>query len=111
MQPGNGLSIPSLSPPGNFADGLAFVVVGGRTGYIDQKGKFVVNPQYDTGSFDGGFYDGYAVFSSGSKFGFIDTKGRVVVEAKFLAASHFSDGLAPVNTDDGGDSSTERARW
>ena len=33
--------------------------------------------------------------------GFIDTKGRVVTDAKFLAAAHFSDGLAAVKTEDG----------
>jgi len=35
-------------------------------GYIDSKGKFAVNPQYDFGD---EFYEGLAVFTSGAKMG------------------------------------------
>jgi hypothetical protein len=87
---------PQFEYAGNFADGLAPVIVGGRFGYADQKGKFVINPQYD---FGGEFYEGYAIFANAGKWGIIDTKGRVK-DAKFTR-NHFSDGLAPVQTEDG----------
>ena len=99
---------PQFESAHDFADGLAQVTVGGRWGYIDQRGKFVVNPQYWSGH---QFSEGYAGFSSDSKtWGFIDTTGRVVVPAKFgvdtpvvstSCVGPFSEGLAPVFTEEG----------
>ena len=102
-----------------FKGGLASVAVAGRWGFIDQKGKFVINPQYDG---VGSFSEGYAVVETGrgsipgcpycSKYGFIDRKGQVVVEARFAQRPNatggisspvfdFSEGLAAVKTDSG----------
>ena len=90
---------PQFESAWSFADGLAPVLVGGRWGYVDQKGRFVINPQYD---FGGEFVEGLAIFmSSGRKMGFIDTKGHVVSDARFLGVDNFSEGLAPVKTEDG----------
>jgi len=98
IQLASGSSIPSSNERATSPTGLLRWLSGGRMGYIDSKGKFAVNPQYDFGD---EFYEGLAVFTSGAKMGFIDTKGRVVTDARFLAAAHFSDGLAAVKTEDG----------
>ena len=98
MQLVNGSSIPSSNGRATSPTALLRWLSEGEWVTSIQKGKFVVNPQYD---FADEFYEGLAVFTSGGKLGFIDTKGRVVVDAKFLAAGHFSDGLAPVKTEDG----------
>jgi hypothetical protein len=36
----------ALSSPGPFCEGLARVEIGGRWGYIDKAGKFVINQQF-----------------------------------------------------------------
>jgi len=83
--------------PETSQTGLRRSSVGRRTGYIDEKGKFVVNPQYDQGN---EFNDGYASFANGGKWG-----SSIRREKKFAPQSssgwNFSDGLAPTQTEDG----------
>ena len=63
-----------------------------RYGYVDHKGKMVINPQ---------FYEAY-IFSDGlalvkdkeGKYGYIDKKGKMVINNEFKGATGFSEGLA-----------------
>jgi hypothetical protein len=99
---------PQFETVGYFADGLAPVRVGDQTGYIDKVGRFVVNPQFSVQSYE--FSEGYAVvgmyFQTGPqsrthKVDYIDTKGRILADWKFQAVGNFSDGRAPVKTENG----------
>lgn len=84
-----------------FSDeGLAFVVgEDGLGGYIDKRGRFVIDPIYDTGSI---FKFGFAAVSRNGRYYYINRLGNKAVNADFLYAGAFADcGLAKVVTDDG----------
>ena len=59
----------------NFSNGFAVVSSGGKVGYIDKGGKYIINPQYD--NLDN-FFDGLARVTIGDKSGYIDKEGKYV---------------------------------
>ncbi|MCL2661046.1 MAG: WG repeat-containing protein [Acidobacteriaceae bacterium] len=74
---------------------------GGKWGFIDRSGRFVVIPQFNEVS---DFSQGLAAVrvSTGTKYrpdfkwGFVDQNGKVVIEPKFDAVSTFTDDMAAV---------------
>src|SRR5208283_4601113 len=91
----------------SFSEGLAAASLNGRWGYIDQSGRWVIQPQFgEAGAFEaaGEFSEGLAPvmngkhFSKTAKFGFIDRTGRYVIAPKFDWAGSFSEGAAAVCT-------------
>ena len=46
---------PRFDGVGEFSEGLAHVLIGGKTGYIDESGKMVIPPQFDLAT---GFSEG-----------------------------------------------------
>ncbi|GEM_PF-1406455 len=78
---------------GIFKHGLAPVCIGGRIGFIDHHGKFVISPKY---AYASSFSEGKAIVSADSleKFGFIDVKGNVAISEKFRFVLPFKSGLA-----------------
>ncbi len=70
---------------------------GYKSGYIDNNGNVVIEPQFDEAY---GFTEGLAVvgykYSNGYKYGFIDRKGQFVINPIFDDATSFSEGLACV---------------
>lgn len=72
---------------------------GDQWGYINKKGEYVINPQFEAADF---FRDGLAlVKSSNGKVGFINKNGEYVIPAEYKDATHFADGLAFVVSDGG----------
>jgi hypothetical protein len=70
---------------------------GGKYGYINKKGEYVINLQF---AYAGFFRNGLArVESSDGKIGFIDNKGNYKIPAKFKDATHFFEDLAFVVSD------------
>ena len=66
-----------------FSEGLAAVSVGGRFGYIDERGEIVIGPRFDLA---GGFAHGLAEILVGDKTGVINRKGEIVVPPMFQRA-------------------------
>jgi len=74
---------------------------GEKWGYIDQKGAYVINPQFDHVDF---FVDGLAKVTSGGYYGengyydgktnYINKKGEYVIAANYKDGTAFSGGLA-----------------
>jgi hypothetical protein len=90
----------------SFSEGLARVSVGGKTGFIDKSGNFIINPVFNQeGSYSFGrdsllgFSEGLAVVSTGEypsrQYGCIDRSGNYVIRPQFSCLWHFSEGLAP----------------
>lgn len=80
------------------------VKLGDKWGYINQKGEYVINPQFEYADY---FCDGLAaIVQSVDKkerylYGYIDKKGKQVIKAQYKYATPFSDGLAFVVAEDG----------
>ena len=68
---------------------------GGRYGFVDKKGRFVVNPQFDGAS---RFSQGLAAVVSGRRVGYIDEEGKFVINPQFDDGSPFEEGLAVVRS-------------
>lgn len=87
-----------------FSEGLARVDIDGKYGYIDNKGKIVIEPRFEDAQV--AFKDGIArvkelVNIKGTEFaeryGWIDKTGKVIIKPRFIKAQEFSDGLAMVS--------------
>lgn len=87
-------TVSGLQNSESFSEGLAAVTArttsGGksviRTGYIDTKGKWAINPVYD---YAGTFSDGVATATLNGKSGLIDTKGNWVMKPQYSGGSMF----------------------
>lgn len=96
-----------LIPKNLFNDGLlsAMSEQGGKWGYIDEKGNFVIEAQFDAAT---EFSDGYATVSVDGKWGVIDTKGKYSVSPQYDYISRFSKGVAVVTDFDVDDEGSDK---
>ena len=80
---------------GSSSEGLAYVRLNGKYGFIDSSGKEVIPLQYDN---IGKFSEGLAPVMLNDKWGFIDKTGKEVIPFRYDYARNFSaEGIAPVN--------------
>jgi hypothetical protein len=90
-----------------FSEGMATVILGTRTGYVDRDGKLAVPAVFLGG---GRFSCGVAAVNTGTgeahrsiadacEIGFIDSKGEFVITPRFFATGSFQDGLCLVETE------------
>src|SRR5262245_58232100 len=59
----------------------------GKFGYIDESGRVVIKPQFDSAY---PFSEGLAAVQVGNKAGFIDESGQIVIPLQYHFASSFS---------------------
>ena len=76
-----------------FGEDLVPVKDDEEWGYINKKGEYVINPQFDDAY---SFEEGLAVVKKGDEYGFIDKKGKYIINPKYEDAYNFYDGLAAV---------------
>lgn len=76
-----------------FSEGLAYVVVDGKWGFIDRTGTVVIQPQFDDA---GCFRNGIAPVEKNKKWGYVDQKGNVVIDFVWDWASDFYENRALV---------------
>ena len=78
----------------SFSNGLAAIYAdNGKWGYIDTKGKIVIQPQFE-GAFN--FDEKLAPVIKSGKIGFIDKTGKFVIQPVYESATEFENGLASV---------------
>jgi hypothetical protein len=65
----------------------------GKYGYLDGKGRVVIEPQFENAEF---FHNGLACVKINNKYGFIDETGKIVIKPIYESAGYFSFGLARV---------------
>lgn len=89
---------------GGFHDGLALVKKDGKYGYINTKGKLVIDAVYDYAE---DFSEGRAIVGNSGygasgdhvQYGVIDKNGKTIVKLKYDAIGNFSEGMAWVEKD------------
>jgi hypothetical protein len=79
------------------AQELALVREGGKFGYIDKSGSFVIEPQFLKAK---SFSEGLAAAEKDKKWGFIDTSGNWSIEPDYDKVKYFNSGYALVSKDD-----------
>ena len=95
--------MPRLPGLADFSEGLIAMDGLGGYGYIDHKGAWVIEPQFDDAL---AFTEGLAAVRTGPMHGYIDSTGRFVISPQYRdipaqnlyrsAAFPFSEGLAAV---------------
>ena len=75
----------------DFSEGVAAAEVSGKYGFIDTRGEFVIEPQFDEALH---FHDGWAIVEKDGKKFYINREGENVLEPDFEDFGHFSEGLA-----------------
>lgn len=75
----------------DFSEGLAAVNKNDKYGFIDTKGKVVIEPKYEWAS---SFSDGLAIVSAEGLYGAIDKQGKTVIPFEYEALADFHDGFA-----------------
>jgi RNA polymerase sigma factor (sigma-70 family) len=92
-----GTDYDSFGRTGTFSDGLAGVSDGGRYGFIDRKGTWVIRPQFMC--VRQAFSSGVAVVSTdGSNSVIIDRTGATIGSGPTQELGRFSDGLAVIGS-------------
>jgi len=87
--------------------GLFHMIQNGKYGYIDSKGKIVIQPQFDEAD---EFSEGLAPVRVGDKWGYIDPTGRIVIKPQYGRVGEFSEGLAAVSVPGGKEGYMDRAQ-
>ena len=77
-----------------FSEGLAAVQKDGKWGYIDTKGRLVIDYQFDSAAY---FSEGLAFVEKNNK-GYIDTNGKMVINLEKTTGYAFTNGVAYVMT-------------
>ena len=76
-----------------YSEGLAWVEINGKCGFIDKTGRLVIPCKYDEAN---DFSEGLANVKLNGKYGFIDKSGTLVIPCKYDWAWSFHDGRAKV---------------
>lgn len=89
---GMALLLASCGSPSGEADySLLPVKSGGRFGYINPKGEYVINPQFDDATM---FREGIARVKKDGKYGYIHPDGTYLCNPVYVEATIFHDGMA-----------------
>lgn len=75
------------------SEGYYPAVKGGKVGYIDRQGRWVIQPSYEQA---GKFNQGKAAVKASGKWGYITSQGNTVTDFKFDQGQGFSQGIAVV---------------
>jgi hypothetical protein len=89
--------IGASSANSGFNEGLSPVKKNGRWGYIDLKGKVVIDFLFNDAWC---FSEGLASVKLNGKYGYINNKGKVVIDCTYGCSYDFHKGVAVVKADD-----------
>ena len=81
---------------GEFSEGLALVIQGGKRGFINESGKEVIALNYADAT---SFHEGLAAVSNGKQYGYVNAEGKTVIPFIYEEAGVFINGLARIKKD------------
>jgi hypothetical protein len=84
---------PIFDDVGHFHEGIAPASISGKWGFIDRKGKWIVEPRFEEVQAGGGGRFGVRV---GNVWGFLSSSGQMTIEPAFESVKAFSSGMAAV---------------
>lgn len=92
---------PRFKHAGDFSQGLAFVQIMNKYGYIHPTGEIAIKPQFSKAK---DFSEKLAAVKlpmnkEEERWGFIDQKGKIIVKPAYHSTSRFSEGLCAVLLD------------
>lgn len=91
--------INSCKQSATFTPNLIPVKSNDKWGYIDDNGKYIINPQF---AYAGYFSDKLAVVSNTeNKYGYVNEKGEYIINPQYLFALSFSEEMACVVSEGG----------
>ena len=91
---------PRFDYAGNFSEGLAYIKIEDKYGYIDTNGEYITKPQFDF-VLEPDFSEGMAIVKKKNRYGYIDKNGNQAIDFKYIHAYPFTeDGYAIVATED-----------
>ncbi len=97
IDPSGKVVVPARKEAAAFSESLAGCYVGDYGGFIDKKGKMVINPMYEEIGF---FHSGLAlVLGPNEMYGYINKKGETVIHNQFDDCTSFYGDIAAVCPD------------
>ena len=81
-----GIKISDIKSGGEFQDEKAFVIINGKYGFINLKGKIIIKPQFDQATH---FGEGLAGVKINGKWGFILMKPEMLLSNRSLILSEY----------------------
>jgi hypothetical protein len=101
---GNRISMANVYQAEDFSEGLAIAQQekGGKSGFIDTTGKYVIPPKFDAAPYDdrlSSFSNGYAAVKTGEQVGYINRNGDFAIAPRFLRGKDFKEDRAWVIVD------------
>ena len=93
---------PRFKDAGDFSDGLAYVKIMTKYGYINTKGEIAIKPQFNDAKDFSQKLAAVKVYidDETERWGFINRKGKMKIEPQFDETSVFSEGLCAVKKDE-----------
>lgn len=76
-----------------FEEGLAGVEINGKIGYIDERNRFILPPEFTRHKFPKGFRKGLTTMYKDGKYGYMDKRGEVVIDPIFEDVEPFGDNM------------------
>lgn len=83
-----------------FSEGLAWVQLDRKGGYINTTGKVVIPIVFDAYGIGNDFYEGMAIVAKNGKFGVIDPTDKELISFKYQTIGSFANGFATVQLED-----------
>ncbi|WP_248928508.1 WG repeat-containing protein [Paenibacillus hamazuiensis] len=76
---------------GDFKEGMAMIKKNNKWGFIDIRGKIIIEPLYDRVR---DFKGGIAIVQKDGKYGILDKKGNLIADIQYDEIEGYSEGLA-----------------
>src|SRR5690554_1149005 len=97
---GKEIIAPKYLTMNEFSEGLAWVQLDRKGGYINTTGKVVIPIAYDAYEMGNDFYEGTATVAKDGKHGVIDKTEKTLVPFKYHSIGEFSEGMASIRLAD-----------